>query len=93
MANARLYAFWGSLTEGLRTGQPQNEAKAGGDFFAALYADPTARAVPARDDRAQPRGAAQAIAAKFPWRDYAACRRRLRPGRRPGRRSRWRTPT
>ena len=27
MANARLYPFWGSLTEGLRTGQPQNEAK------------------------------------------------------------------
>ena len=29
MANARLYPFWGSLTEGLRTGEPQNEAKAG----------------------------------------------------------------
>ena len=40
MANARLYPFWGSLTEGLRTGEPQNEAKTGGDFFATLYADP-----------------------------------------------------
>ena len=41
MANARLYPFWGSLTEALRTGQPQNEAKGGAaDFFAALYADP-----------------------------------------------------
>jgi hypothetical protein len=29
MANARLYSFWGSLTEGLRTGSPQNEAKVG----------------------------------------------------------------
>ena len=38
MANARLYPFWGSLTEGLRTGVPQNEAKPGGDFFDALYA-------------------------------------------------------
>ena len=28
MANARLYPFWGSLTEALRTGAPQNEAKA-----------------------------------------------------------------
>lgn len=37
MANTRLYPFWGSLTEGLRTGRPQNEAKTGGDFFAALY--------------------------------------------------------
>ena len=27
MANARLYGFWGSLTEGLRTGQPQSEEK------------------------------------------------------------------
>ena len=26
MANHRLYRFWGSLTEALRTGQPQNEA-------------------------------------------------------------------
>ena len=31
MANARLYPFWGSLTEGLQTGAPQNEAKAGGE--------------------------------------------------------------
>jgi hypothetical protein len=29
MANARLYPFWGSLTEALRTGEPQNEAKQG----------------------------------------------------------------
>ena len=27
MLNARLYGFWGSLSEALRTGQPQNEAK------------------------------------------------------------------
>ena len=33
MANARLYRYWGSLTEGLKTGLPQNEAKEGGDFF------------------------------------------------------------
>src|ERR671921_1702991 len=40
MANARLYPFWGSLTEALRTGRPQNEARSGDDFFGALYADP-----------------------------------------------------
>src|SRR6185503_12675244 len=40
MANARLYGFWGSLTEGLRTGSPQNEAKGGDDFFGELYDDP-----------------------------------------------------
>ena len=27
MCNARLYGFWGSLTEALRTGKPQNEVK------------------------------------------------------------------
>src|SRR5215210_2439826 len=27
MSNARLYPFWGDLTEALRTGQPQNEIK------------------------------------------------------------------
>jgi O-methyltransferase/methyltransferase family protein len=40
MANARLYPFWGRLTEALQTGQPQNEAREGQDFFATLYADP-----------------------------------------------------
>ena len=40
MCNDRLYPFWGSLTEALRTGEPQNEAKRGEDFFEALYADP-----------------------------------------------------
>ncbi len=40
MANARLYPFWGSLTDGLKTGLPQNEAKTGGDFFGVLYSDP-----------------------------------------------------
>jgi hypothetical protein len=40
MANARLYGFWGSLTEALRTGEHQNEARHGVDVFAATYADP-----------------------------------------------------
>ena len=39
MANDRLYPFWASLTEGLRTGAPQNEIKTGGDFFGVLYDD------------------------------------------------------
>jgi len=40
MLNTRLYRFWGSLTEALRTGQPQNEIKDDEDLFAVLYADP-----------------------------------------------------
>lgn len=56
MANARLYPFWGSLTEALRTGQPQNEAKRGSDVFAELYADPERlQGLPQGDDRHQPR--------------------------------------
>jgi hypothetical protein len=41
MANARLYGFWGDLTEGLRTGKPQNEIKhTGKPMFDELYSDP-----------------------------------------------------
>ena len=40
MANNRLYPFWANLEDGLRTGQPQNEARSGGEaFFEAIYAD------------------------------------------------------
>jgi cyclopropane fatty-acyl-phospholipid synthase-like methyltransferase len=72
MANARLYPFWGSLTEGLQTGAPQNEAKRGEDFFEALYADPERLAQFARAMSAASGGAAQAIAAKFPWGDHGS---------------------
>ena len=41
MASARLYRFWGDLTEALQTGQPQNEMKHGGEgMFEELYRDP-----------------------------------------------------
>jgi SAM-dependent methyltransferase len=41
MANARLYRFWGDLTEALRTGEPQNEIKhTGRPMFDELYSDP-----------------------------------------------------
>lgn len=41
MANHRLYRFWGDLTEGLKTGQPQNEMKHGEPgLFEAIYSDP-----------------------------------------------------
>ena len=42
MANARLYGFWGSLTEALHTGLPQNEIKSGApSLFEGVYADST----------------------------------------------------
>jgi len=41
MCNARLYGFWGDLTEALKTGQPQNEVKhTGTPVFEELYSDP-----------------------------------------------------
>ena len=41
MANARLYPFWGDLTEALRTGKPQNETKHGrAGMFEELYSKP-----------------------------------------------------
>lgn len=70
MANARLYPYWGSLTEALKTGQPQNEAKKGGDLFAALYSDPARLRQFLAAMTGISLGSAQAIATKFPWRDY-----------------------
>jgi hypothetical protein len=70
MANTRLYPFWGSLTEALRTGRPQNEAKSGGNFFEALYADPERLEGFLSAMTGLSLGAARAIAQKFPWKDY-----------------------
>ena len=70
MANARLYPFWGSLTDGLRTGHPQNEAKAGEDFFAALYHDQGRLRQFLHAMTGLSLGAAAALAEKFPWDRY-----------------------
>jgi len=68
MANARLYPFWGRLTEALRSGAPQNEARDGGpDPFAAIYADPAGLEGFLRGMTGVSRPVAQAIAAAFPW--------------------------
>jgi hypothetical protein len=70
MANARLYHFWGSLTEALRTGRPQNEAKTGGNFFEALYADPERLEGFLSAMTGLSLNAARAMAQKFPWGNY-----------------------
>ena len=71
MANARLYSFWGSLTEALRTGELQNEAKAGGQsFFEALYEDPVRLKGFMKAMTGLSRGTVAAIAEKFPWAEY-----------------------
>lgn len=70
MANARLYPFWASLTEGLRTGHPQNEVKTGGDFFGTLYSDPERLAGFLKAMTGLSIGSGRAIARKFPWKKY-----------------------
>jgi len=72
MANHRLYGFWGHLTEALRTGKPQNEIRTGAaPVFEALYADPARLREFLAAMSGISRGAALAIAAKFPWKNYA----------------------
>jgi hypothetical protein len=70
MANARLYGFWGSLTEALRTGQPQNEAKTGGDFYGELYRDPQRLRQFLRAMSGRSAGPATAIARRLPWHEH-----------------------
>ncbi len=70
MANARLYPFWGSLTEGLHTGKPQNEVKTGTDFFGTLYADPQRLEGFLKAMTGLSQGTARAIAGEFPWKQY-----------------------
>jgi O-methyltransferase domain/Dimerisation domain len=75
MGNARLFGFWNSLTEGLRTGQPQNEAKSaepgsGGSVFDAIYADPQRLRGFIKAMTGISMGVAHALAASFPWQRY-----------------------
>jgi precorrin-6B methylase 2 len=70
MANARLYPFWGSLTEALRTGAPQNEARQGKSFFGELYRDPERLRGFLHAMTGLSMAAHKAIAARFPWDRY-----------------------
>jgi hypothetical protein len=72
MANARLFGFWNHLTEALRTGQPQNEAKSdvGASPFTAVYADPARLKGFLAAMSGISHGANIAIARKVPWAKY-----------------------
>jgi hypothetical protein len=70
MTNDRLYPFWGALTEALRTGQPQNEAQAGEDFFGALYQDPARLRQFVNSMTGVSMASASALARRFPWERY-----------------------
>jgi hypothetical protein len=71
MANTRLYRFWGNLTEGLRTGEPQNEIRDGGlDPFSRsdLGAETFRGFIQAMTGLSM--GSALALAQTFPWERY-----------------------
>ncbi len=73
MTNARLYPFWGGLTEALKTGEVQNEAKGGGAGpFEILYADPDRLEQFLKGMTGISLGAALAMAEAFPWKDYSS---------------------
>jgi DNA-binding Lrp family transcriptional regulator len=72
MANARLFGFWNHLTEALRTGRQQNEAKTEGmaPTFEALYADPARLKGFLAAMSGISHGANMAISKQFPWAKY-----------------------
>lgn len=70
MVNSRLYRFWGNLTEGLRTGLPQNEVKDGKNFFEDLYSDPQRLKGFLSSMTGLSLGGNKRIAAQFPWNQY-----------------------
>src|SRR5262245_16702928 len=70
MMSARLFRFWADLTEGLKRGAPQNEAKRGGDLFETLYSDPGRLEQFLAAMTGLSLGIAHAMAAKFPWSQY-----------------------
>ncbi len=72
MANARLYGHWSHLTEALRTGLLQNEARGGSgeNFFAALYADPARLRNFLAAMTGISHGANLTIARQFPFANY-----------------------
>ena len=70
MCEFRLFGHWNNLTEGLRTGKPQNEAKGGGNAFDALYADAERLQSFLGGMTGISLGAARAIAVQFPFEKY-----------------------
>jgi hypothetical protein len=71
MANARLYGFWRDLTDGLKTGKPQNEIKhTGKPMFEELYSDPARLEQFMEAMQGISRGNFHALAEKFDFSRY-----------------------
>jgi O-methyltransferase domain/Dimerisation domain len=71
MANSRLFRFWANLTDGLHTGEPQNEIRDGGlDPFSRSDLDPKTFRGFIQAMTGLSMGSARAIAEIFPWERY-----------------------
>ena len=71
MANLRLFGFWNNLTDGLKSGTAQNEAKAGGPSpFVEIYADPARLRSFLAAMSGISHGANITIARQFSWSGY-----------------------
>ena len=71
MAHDRLYPFWGDLVEGLRTGEPQNEAKRGmASVFETVYSNPEGLAQFLSAMSSISTGPFRALAQKFDFAPY-----------------------
>jgi SAM-dependent methyltransferase len=71
MSNARLYRFWGDLTEALQTGESQNEVKhTGKPMFEELYSDATRLEQFMRAMQGISAGNFHALAEKFDFSKY-----------------------
>ena len=69
LANARQFGPWSMLTEALRTGKPQSGAR-GTENYRAYYADSAVLQNVARGMTGGSLRAAQALATRFPWREF-----------------------
>ncbi len=71
MASHRLYPFWGHLTDALRTGEPQNELRAGqAGMFDTLYSNPNRLQEFLAAMTGISNASNRAIATKFDWSAY-----------------------
>lgn len=70
MWSVRDYPFWGSISDALRTGKPQNEIKGGEDLFSAIYSQPDRLRLFLRSMTGHSMPSAMVIAQKFPWQKY-----------------------
>jgi hypothetical protein len=68
----RIYPFYANLTEGLRTGLPQNEAREGRDVFQEIYEDPAALKTFLAGMSGGSIEPARALAKAFAWSDFTS---------------------